>query len=51
MKLKLHDLAEEQNIEKVWLDEAERRLSDYRSGKTTACPAEEVFAEVEQKLS
>lgn len=45
------DLGEDQDAEQVWLDEAERRLSDYRSGKTTARPANEVFAEIEQKLS
>lgn len=45
------DLGEDQDAEQVWLDEAERRLSDYRSGKTTARPANEVFSEIEQKLS
>ncbi len=45
------DLGEDQDAEQVWLDEAERRLSDYRSGKTTTRPANEVFSEIEQKLS
>jgi len=44
------DIGEDQDAEQVWLDEAERRLSDYRSGKTTARPANEVFTEIEQKL-
>ena len=45
------DLGEDQDAEQAWLDEAERRLFDYRSGKTTARPANEVFTEIEQKLS
>ena len=37
-------------IERLWLDEAERRLADYDAGKTLAREAEEVIAEIEQKL-
>ena len=39
-----------EDIEQQWLDEAERRLLDYRSGKTTARPAEEVFSEIKQQF-
>jgi putative addiction module component (TIGR02574 family) len=31
------------DVEQAWLDEAERRLAAYRSGDTTAQPAEEVL--------
>ncbi|MDH3420067.1 MAG: addiction module protein [Gammaproteobacteria bacterium] len=34
---------DEGDVEQAWLDEAERRLAAYRSGETTARPAEEVF--------
>jgi putative addiction module component (TIGR02574 family) len=33
-------------IDKVWLDEAERRLSAYRSGKVQGIPAEDVFGPI-----
>jgi putative addiction module component (TIGR02574 family) len=45
------DSGKDQDVEQQWLDEAERRLLDYHSGKTTARPAEEIFSEIEQKLS
>ena len=45
------DEEEDQNVEQLWLDEVERRLADYDSGKTTARPAEEVFAKLKKKLS
>ncbi len=45
------DSGKDQDVEQQWLDEAERRLLDYRSGKTTARPAEEIFSEIEQKFS
>ena len=44
------DEGEDEDVEQLWLDEVERRLSDYDSGKTTARPAEEVFSELEKKL-
>jgi len=34
------------DIEQAWLDEAEKRLSAYRSGQTTARPGEEIFDEI-----
>lgn len=30
-------------IERLWLDEAERRLEEYRAGKVQGVPANEVF--------
>lgn len=30
-------------IEKAWLEEAERRLAEYRAGKSRSIPAEDVF--------
>ena len=44
------DPGEDEDVEELWLDEAERRLADYDAGKTTARPADEVFAEIEKKL-
>ncbi|HJV65960.1 MAG TPA: addiction module protein [Geomonas sp.] len=37
------DLASESEIERLWLDEAERRLNDFRQGKSHGTAAEEVF--------
>ncbi|GFO58016.1 hypothetical protein GMST_03410 [Geomonas silvestris] len=36
----------ESDAEKLWLDEAERRLDAYQKGAVQAIPAEEVFARV-----
>jgi len=44
------DVAEDLNAEQSWLDEAERRLADYRAGVTEARPAFDVFADVERRL-
>ena len=37
----------EAEIEQLWLDEAERRLEDYRAGRSEGIPAEDVFREAE----
>ena len=37
--------SEEQEIEQLWLDEAERRLAAYRAGAIPARAAGDVFAE------
>lgn len=34
-------------IDKLWLDEAERRLAAYRAGKVEAIPAEAIFGKIE----
>ncbi len=44
------DPGEDEDADELWLDEAERRLSDYDSGKTEASPADDGFSEIEQKL-
>jgi len=33
----------ESEVERLWLNEAERRLNEFREGKTRGIPAEEVF--------
>lgn len=38
-------------VERLWLDEAERRLNDYRSGKVKSIPGREVFQRAIAELS
>jgi len=33
----------ESEVERLWLEEAERRLQEWREGKVKGIPAEEVF--------
>ena len=33
-------------MDRVWLEEAERRLAAYRAGKVQGIPAEEIFGEL-----
>ena len=40
----LDDVSEEE-AERLWLDEAEHRIRDYRAGKTEAIPGEQVLEE------
>lgn len=44
------DPGEDEDVEELWLDEAESRLANYDAGKTEARPADEVFAEIDKKL-
>jgi putative addiction module component (TIGR02574 family) len=37
------DEPSESELERLWLQEAERRLQDFREGKVKGMPAEEVF--------
>lgn len=37
------DEPSESEVERLWLQEAERRLQDYREGKVKGIPAEDVF--------
>ena len=37
------DEASESEVERLWLQEAERRLQDFREGKVKGIPSEEVF--------
>jgi putative addiction module component (TIGR02574 family) len=38
-------------VEKLWLDEAKRRLDDYRAGKVQGIPGNEVFKRAITELS
>lgn len=38
-------------VERLWLDEAERRLEEYRAGKIQGVPANEVFQRAIIELS
>jgi putative addiction module component (TIGR02574 family) len=38
-------------VEQLWLDEAERRLDDYRAGKVQGIPGNEVFKKAIAELS
>ena len=38
-------------VEKLWLEEAERRLDDYRTGKVQGIPGNEVFKRAVAELS
>ena len=33
-------------IDRVWIEEAERRLAAYRAGKVKGIPAEDIFGEI-----
>lgn len=45
------DHPSESEIERLWLDEAQRRLQAYREGKVKGIPAEEVFNRVIAEIS
>jgi putative addiction module component (TIGR02574 family) len=38
-------------VERLWMDEAERRLDAYRAGRVQAIPADEVFSRAIAELS
>jgi len=38
------------DTEQAWIDEAERRYDDWKTGRTTAVPAEHAIAEMRGKL-
>jgi|PlaIllAssembly_1097288.scaffolds.fasta_scaffold1298583_1 Putative addiction module component len=40
----------DENVDELWLDEAERRLGDYDKGLTEARDADEAIAEIERHL-
>ena len=44
------DETDEQEIEQLWLDEAERRLAAYYNGVIPARAASEVFSEAYEKI-
>lgn len=41
----------ESEVEKLWLNEAERRLEDYRAGRSHAIPGNDVFKKALAELS
>ena len=41
----------ESEVERLWLDEAERRLAQFRQGKVKGVPADEVFRRAIAELS
>jgi len=45
------DTPSESEIERLWMEEAERRLQSFRDGKTRSIPASEVFSRAIQDLS
>ena len=40
----------DEDVDQLWLDEAERRLERYDAGATKALDAEEAIAEIERQL-
>lgn len=44
----LDDLSEEES-DRLWAQEAERRYADYKSGNVDSTPAEEVFARLQSR--
>lgn len=45
----LDELGEEE-AERLWAEEAARRLEEYRAGRAEAVPADEVFAQAQKLL-
>ncbi|HEV2202379.1 MAG TPA: addiction module protein [Bryobacteraceae bacterium] len=41
---------DEAEVERLWVDEAQRRLEAYRAGRTIPVPAEQVHARAEKLL-
>jgi putative addiction module component (TIGR02574 family) len=37
-------------VDHAWIEEAERRYQDFKSGKTQGVPGEQVFAQIRQEL-
>jgi putative addiction module component (TIGR02574 family) len=44
------DPGQDENVDELWLDEAERRLREYEQGGTTARDAEDALADIERRL-
>ena len=45
------DEPSESEVERLWMEEAERRLREFRGGKTKGIPADEVFRRATADLS
>ncbi len=48
----LHSLANAplSDIDEAWIEEAEKRYNDYKTGITKGIPGEKLFAEIRQEL-
>lgn len=44
------DEGRDENVEEMWLIEAERRYEEYKRGKIKAVPSEEAFKEARSRL-
>ena len=44
------DVAADENVDRLWLEEAQRRYQAYVAGETKAKPAQEVFDKARQRL-
>jgi putative addiction module component (TIGR02574 family) len=40
-----------QSIQEAWIEEAEKRLAEYRAGTVSAIPGEEVFSKIHKRLN
>ena len=40
-----------EEIDRLWAEEAERRIEELDSGKVEAIPGEQVFAEIRERLA
>ena len=45
------DPGQDEDVDELWLDEAERRLREYDRGATQARDAEEAISEIERQLT
>ena len=41
----------DETVDKKWIEVAQRRMEELRSGKVQGVPAEEVFARIQQQFS
>lgn len=44
------DEEEDREVERLWIEEAERRYQEYKQGKVQAIPANKVFQDARSKL-
>lgn len=51
MVLDIEDKALSVEVERLWLDETDRRLEDFRAGRVHGIPADEVFRQAIAELS
>ena len=44
------DQGEEDDVEELWIEEAERRYQEYRAGRIGAKPADQVFEQAKNRI-